>query len=194
MSNAYSNVDLNKSANRSSHSLPRRQTRFSLRRPSQKMKLTKAARSKTPSVLPPLRLSLDCSFEHKLEPLAPRPPSPLPPLPRPRSPIFHRFDLPATPKRLPPVLSIKRRFRNIARIVREVPQEDFNTALAVNAPHAENLLHRNWEKKSAVLRQVVPVYENTFEEDEWSDREEPDTSNLLNFLAERQRSKEGLAS
>mmetsp|Transcript_13105 Transcript_13105/g.24510 ORF Transcript_13105/g.24510 Transcript_13105/m.24510 type:complete len:187 (+) Transcript_13105:2180-2740(+) len=186
MSYSYVKCDPTKSCARSSHSLPRRQTRFSLRRPSKQMKLNKSIRSKTPSVLPPLRLSLEC--ERNTEILV------LPPLPRPQSPIFHKFELPVTPKRLPPVLQIKRRFRNIARIVREVPQEDFNTAIAVDAPLAENLLHRNWEKKTAALREVIPVYENTFEEDDWTDKDEPDTPLVLKFLADRQRLKEGLAS
>lgn len=93
------------------------------------------------------------------------------------------------PKRLPPVLQIKRRFRNIERIVREVPQDDFNTAIEVDAPLAETLLHRNWERKTAALKQVVPVYENKFEEDDFSDREEPDTPLVLKLLAERQRLK-----
>jgi hypothetical protein len=119
-----------------------------------------------------------------------RPPLLLPPLPRPKTPLFHKFELPMTPKRQPAVLSIKRRFRNIARLVREVPHEDFNTALAVDAPLAENLLRRNWEKITAELRQVIPVYENTYEEDDWSDREEPDTPLVLKFLAERQRLKD----
>lgn len=89
--------------------------------------------------------------------------------------------------RLPPVSRIKPRFIDIQEIVRKVPEDDFCTALEVNAPYAENLLLRNRERVQAGLRQVVPVYENTFEEDDWTDREDPETPQVLKLFAERQR-------
>lgn len=181
MSVAYLKIEPHKSSIRSSHSLPRRSTRYSLRRPSQLVSLNKSKRSKTPTLLPPLQTSLEGTSSYtSIE---------LPTLPRPHTPAFHKFELTTTPKRLPPVIHIKRRFRNIAKLMKEIPQSDFNTSITVDAPYAENLLLRNWEKKSAELRFIVPVYENTFEEDDWSDREEPDTPKVLKFLAERQRLK-----
>jgi hypothetical protein len=172
-----------------SHSLRQslRHTRLNPRRPSQPIKPIRPAKSTKPqrstarNILPPLRSSF--SGERRCDTFV------LPSLPRPRSPVFHKFELTATPRRQPQSTHIKRRFLNIARIVREVPQADFNTALAVNAPCAENLLSRNWEKKSAELSQVIPVYENTFEEDDWTDRDESNTPLVLKFLEERNCTK-----
>mmetsp|Transcript_21859 Transcript_21859/g.39856 ORF Transcript_21859/g.39856 Transcript_21859/m.39856 type:complete len:175 (-) Transcript_21859:636-1160(-) len=74
-----------------------------------------------------------------------------------------------------PMVAIKRRFKNARKLIRLVPENDFELSIQENSPFIGTILDRNWAKKTEDLSTVVPVYENRWEEDEVSSRDEAPT-------------------
>jgi hypothetical protein len=88
-----------------------------------------------------------------------------------------------------PMLVIKRRFKNTKRLLRLVPVNDFFSSIQDNSPFIETVLERNWAKQTENFSQVVPVYENRYEEDELSSREEEVTPQNVKELICKLRSR-----
>jgi hypothetical protein len=66
---------------------------------------------------------------------------------------------------------IKLRFQNTRKILRLVPEVNFDISIQDNIPHINTILDRNWARKAKDLSHVVPVYENRWEEDQPSSRD-----------------------
>lgn len=86
-----------------------------------------------------------------------------------------------------PMIAIKRRFKNARKLLRLVPENDFEVSIQDNSPFIGTVLDRNWAKKTEDLSKVVPVYENRWEEDEISSRDEGPTPQELTELITKMR-------